>query len=78
MASLDEAEVIDYRVGMLPTEGIEAIDLQRIKEVLKNVLQQQVNEALLLFTSGDNHHNQAVYYEANQAREMALKRLKSC
>ncbi len=78
MPSLDEAEVIEYRVVMLPTEGIEPKDLHRIKQVLKNVLQQQVNEALLLFTSGDDHHKQAVYYKANQAREIALKGLKSC
>ncbi len=78
MASLDEAEVIDYRVVMLPTEGIEPIDLLRIKQILKNVLQQQVNEALLLFTSGDDHNKQAVYYKANHTREIALKRLKSC
>ncbi len=74
MASLDEAEVIDYMAVMLPTEGIEPINLQRIKQILKNVLQQQVNEALLLFTSGDDQNRQA----ANQVREIALKRLKSC
>ncbi len=78
MTSLDEAEVIDYMAVMLPTEGIEPIDLLRIKQILKNVLQKQVNEAFLLFTSGDVHHKQAVYYKANQAREIALKRLKSC
>ncbi len=74
MTSLDEAEVIDYMAVMLPTEGIEPIDLLRIKQILKNVLQQQVNEALLLFTSGDDQNRQA----ANQAREIALKRLRSC
>ncbi len=74
MTSLDEAEVIDYMAAMLPTEGIEPINLQCIKQILKKVLQQQVNEALLLFTSEDDQNRQA----ANQAREIALKRLKSC
>ncbi len=78
MPSLDEAEVIDYRAVMLPIEGIEPIDLQRIKQFLKTFLQQQVNEALLLFTRGDDHHKQAAYYKTNQAREIGLKRLKSC
>ncbi len=78
MTSLDEAEVVDYRAVMLPIDGTEPIDLQRIKQFLKNFLQQQVNEALLLFARGDDHHKQAAFYKANKAREIALKRLKSC
>ncbi len=72
MTSLDE--VIDYMAVMLPTEGIEPIDLHRIKQFLKKLLQQHVNEALLLFTSEDDQNRQA----ANQAREIALKSVKSC
>ncbi len=75
---MDEAEVVDYMALMLPTEGIKPTDLQRIKQFLKNVLQQQVNEALLLFTSADDHRKKATIYKANKAREIAVKRLEGC
>ncbi len=75
---MDKAEVVDYMALMLPNEGIEPIDLQRIKQFLKQFLQQQVNEALLLFTSADDRRKKATVYKANQAREIALKRLEGC
>ncbi len=78
MTSLDKAEVVDYMALMLPNEGIEPTDLQRIKQLLKNVLQQQVNEALLLFTSADDHRKKVTIYKANQAREIVVKRLEGC
>ncbi len=78
VTSVDKAEVVDYMALMLPTEGIEPTDLQRIKQFLKKFLQQQVNEALLLFTSADDHPKKATIYKANQARGIALKRLEGC
>ncbi len=75
---MDKAEVVEYMALMLPNEGIEPIDLQRIKQFLKQFLQQQVNEALLLFTSADDHSKKATIYKANQAREIAVKRLEGC
>ncbi len=75
---MDKAEVVDYKAQMLPSEGIEPTDLQRIKQFLKQFLQQQVNEALLLFTSADDLRKKATIYKANQAREIAVKRHEGC
>ncbi len=75
---MDKAEVVDYMALMLPSEGIEPTDLQRIKQFLKKILQQQVNEALLLSTSANDHRKKATIYKANQAREIAVKRLEEC
>ncbi len=48
------------------------------KFLKKKLLQQQENEALILFTSADDHRKKATIYKANQAREIAVKRLEGC
>ncbi len=75
---LDNAQVVDYKALMLPSEGIEPIHLRAIKQFVKDYLQRQLDEALSLFMRADDHHKETAFYKANQAREATLTVMDGC
>ncbi len=75
---LDNAQVVDYKALILPSESIEPLLLRSIKQFVKDFLQRQVDEALSLFMRADDHHKETAFYKANQAREATLKSMEGC
>ncbi len=75
MTTFQTAEVESYKALMLPSEGIAPSHLQSIKRLFQTFLQRQVNEALHIFSSADER---TAFDKANQAQEIAMKRLKGC
>ncbi len=72
------AEVIQYKALMLPPDAIQSAFLKSIRQFIKDFLQQQVTNALLLFANADDHHKNTTTYNAKQAKEAALEAMRNC
>ncbi len=76
--NLEVAEIIQYKVLMLPPDGIPQMYLKSIRQFIKDFLQRQVSNALSLFANADDHHKNTTAYNAKQAKESALEAIRNC